>query len=177
MAHCVLIHGAWQDGWCWEGVIQRLTGAGHSAEAPTLPGHSPSDERSNITFQVHVDFLVDTLSRQRFPVILVGHSSAGLLLQAAAPQTASKIKRLVFHNAVVVGASQRQFDVVLPEEEVWMTAAVNATLDRTIPVEESFLGTLLAPDDTPSFRQALLPQLVPHHWRFLIQLSIPTCSM
>ena len=161
MAHFLLIHGAWHGGWCWEGVIQWLAKAGYSAEAPTLPGHSPGDRRANITFQVYVDFLVDTLSRQRSPVILVGHSSAGLLLQAAAPQVAINIERLVFHNAVVVGVGQRQFDVVPPEEEAWMTTAANATFDRTIPVMESFLGSLLEPDDIPSFRETLLPRLVP----------------
>jgi hypothetical protein len=31
--HFVLIHGAWHGGWCWDGVIQELVKAGHTAEA------------------------------------------------------------------------------------------------------------------------------------------------
>ena len=34
--HFVLIHGAWHGGWCWEGVIQELEKAGHTAEAHTI---------------------------------------------------------------------------------------------------------------------------------------------
>jgi len=39
--HFVLIHSAWHGGWCWDGVIQELEQAGHTAEAPTMPGHNP----------------------------------------------------------------------------------------------------------------------------------------
>ena len=46
--HFVLLHGAWHGGWCWDGVIDEIVKAGHTAEAPTLPGHNPEDDRSNI---------------------------------------------------------------------------------------------------------------------------------
>jgi len=48
--HFVLIHGAWHGGWCWEGVIEELEKAGHTAKAPTMPGHRPDDDRSTIRF-------------------------------------------------------------------------------------------------------------------------------
>jgi hypothetical protein len=46
--HFVLLHGAWHGGWCWEGVIKELAKAGHTAEAPTMPGHNPNDDRTGI---------------------------------------------------------------------------------------------------------------------------------
>jgi hypothetical protein len=55
MRHFVLIHGAWHGGWCWEGVIRLLEKARHTAEAPTMPGHSPGDDRSKVTFNSYVD--------------------------------------------------------------------------------------------------------------------------
>jgi hypothetical protein len=46
----VLVHGAWADGSCWTGVIERLQEAGFSVRAPQfpLPGrmkeHSDADD-------------------------------------------------------------------------------------------------------------------------------------
>jgi hypothetical protein len=40
--HFVLIHGAWHGGWCWDGVIQELEKAGHTAEAPTMKHFLPT---------------------------------------------------------------------------------------------------------------------------------------
>jgi esterase/lipase len=82
----VLIHGAWHGGWCWEGVIKELERAGHTAEAPTMPGHQPGDDRSKVTFQDYVNRIVSVLEAKTTPVVLVGHSSAGFLLQSAAPK-------------------------------------------------------------------------------------------
>ena len=38
MATCVLVHGAYQGGWIWKPVAQRLQKAGHAVYAPTLEG-------------------------------------------------------------------------------------------------------------------------------------------
>ena len=102
----VLIHGAWHGGFAWEGVAQRLRNAGHAVEAPTLPGMNPGDNRFGIEFGDYVDAVVDVLKRQDKPVILVGHSSAGMLLQAAAPRAARAIDLLVFSNAFVVAMAR-----------------------------------------------------------------------
>ena len=38
MATYVLIHGAYQGGWIWKRVAERLRAAGHTVHAPTLDG-------------------------------------------------------------------------------------------------------------------------------------------
>ena len=52
--HFVLIHGAWHGGWCWDGVIQALGKGGHTAVAPTMPGHGPDEDRSGIVLDSYV---------------------------------------------------------------------------------------------------------------------------
>jgi pimeloyl-ACP methyl ester carboxylesterase len=125
--HFVLIHGAWHGGWCREGVIQALKKAGYTAEALTLPGQNPGDDRSQVTFDSYVDRIVETLRRQSRPVVLVGHSSAGFLLQTAAPQSPEKIERLIFLNASILPDGKSQFDLVPPEAAQGMTAAAGAS--------------------------------------------------
>ncbi len=89
----VLIHGAWHGGWAWDGVIAELEKAGHTAEAPTMPGHSPDDDRSGIELNGYVDAIVGVLEAQTEPVVPVGHSSGGYMIQASAPRASTRSPR------------------------------------------------------------------------------------
>ena len=157
----VLIHGAWHGGWCWEGVISELKKAGHTAEAPTMPGHHPNDDRARITFDDYVAKITATVKRQPSPVVLVGHSSAGFLLQSAAPKTADKIARLIFVNAFVLPDGKCQFDLVPPEAAEGMTAAAKASPDNCVPVIEDFVRHQLMGGESKNIQDSLLARLVP----------------
>ena len=159
--HFVLVHGAWHGGWVWEGVITALKAQGHTAEAPTMPGHNPGDDRSAVTFDGYVNHLVKVLQGQAKPVILVGHSSAGFIMQAAVPQAADKVERIVFHNAFIMPDQTAQFDIVPPEVAEGMTAAAKASPDNCVPVDEGFIRGVLMAGDPPEKVDALIAKLVP----------------
>ncbi len=159
--HFVLVHGAWHGGWCWEGVARELLAAGHEVEAPTMPGMAPGDDRSSVTFEGIVEALTTVLRRQEQPVVLVGHSSAGFLLQAAAPKAADKIKRLIFLNAFVLPDGACQFDLVPPEAAEGLTAAANASPDQSVPVIEDMVRGMLMGGDTPEAQDSVLERLSP----------------
>ena len=159
--HFVLIHGAWHGGWCWDGVIAELQKAGHTAEAPTMPGHAPGDDRSKVGFDDYVQAIVDVMQRQPEPAVLVGHSSAGFLLQSAAPKVADRIAQLVFLNAFVLPNDTCQFDLVPPEASEGMTAAAKASPDNSVPVVEDFVRGALMATEPVEQQNALLERLVP----------------
>jgi pimeloyl-ACP methyl ester carboxylesterase len=159
--HFVLIHGAWHGGWCWDGVIAELEEAGHTADALTMPGNHPDDDRSNIQFNDYVDAIVGVLQQQTAPVVLVGHSSAGLLLQVAAPKVPDKISQLVFLNAFILPNGKSQFDLVPPEAAEGMTAAANASPDNSVPVIEDFVRNNLMATEPVELQDKLLQRLVP----------------
>jgi pimeloyl-ACP methyl ester carboxylesterase len=159
--HFVLIHGAWHGAWCWEGVINALEKAGHTAEAPTIPGHHPDDDRAHITFEYYVDKISATLNRQPSPVVLVGHSSAGFLLQSVAPIAPDKIAQLIFVNAFVLPDGKRQFDLVPPEAAEGMTAAAKASPDNCVPVIEDFVRNKLMGGESTDMQDLLITRLVP----------------
>ena len=180
--HFVLVHGAWHGGWCWEGVIQELKKAGHTAEAPTMPGHNPGDDRSKIRFDHYVNKIVEVLKRQPAPAVLVGHSSAGFLLQSAAPKAAEKISHLVFLNAFILPDGKAQFDLVPPEASQGMTAAAKASPDNCVPVMEDFVRNMLMAGEPKERQDALIKRLVPQplalfttpvHTKGFEQLAIP----
>jgi len=159
--HFVLIHGAWHGGWCWDGVITALAKAGHTAEAPTMPGMTPGDDRGAVTFDDYVDAIVAVLEKQSTPVVLVGHSSAGFLLQAAAPKAADKVKRAVFLNAFVLPDGACQFDLVPPDAAAGLTGAANASPDKSVPVIEDMVRGMLMGGDTKEDQDAVLARLAP----------------
>ena len=159
--HFVLIHGAWHGGWCWEGVIRELEKAGHTAEAPTMPGHNPGDDRSQIKFDDYIDKIGEVLDRQSRPVVLVGHSSGGYMLQAAAPKVPDKIAQLIFLNAFILPEGKSQFDLVPPEASEAMTAAAQASADNCVPVIEDFVRNMLMAGEPAEKQDALIKHLIP----------------
>ncbi len=159
--HFVLLHGAWHGGWCWEGVIKELEKQGHTAQAPTMPGHKPDDDRTNIKIEDYVDRILRVLNEQETPVVLVGHSSAGFLMQVAAPRAAEKIERLIFLNAFILPNGKSQFDLVPPEASEGMTAAAKASPDNCVPIIEDFVRNQLMGDETVEMQDALISRLVP----------------
>ena len=159
--HFMLVHGAWHGGWCWDGVKAELEKAGHSAQALTMPGHNPGDDRANIQFNHYIDYIVSTLNQQAGSVVLVGHSSAGFMLQAAAPKAADKIEQLIFLNAFILPNGKSQFDLVPPDAAEGMTAAASASADNCVPVIEDFVRNMLMATEPAEQQDALLQRLTP----------------
>ncbi|NES28028.1 alpha/beta fold hydrolase [Micromonospora terminaliae] len=69
----VLVHGAWADGSCWSGVIERLQADGYHVTAPQFPLTSTADD---------VARLRQVLTLQDGPTIVAGHSYGGQIMTA-----------------------------------------------------------------------------------------------
>jgi pimeloyl-ACP methyl ester carboxylesterase len=72
----VLVHGAWADGSCWSGVIERLQSDGYHVTAPQFPESSLAAD---------VARLREVLHRQDGPTIVAGHSYGGQIVTALGP--------------------------------------------------------------------------------------------
>jgi len=160
----VLIHGAWHGGWVWGGVSQQLRDAGHLVTTPTLPGHGPGDDRK-VSFEDYVRAVgaavILVAHRTQDRVILVGHSSAGLLLQTVAPLVEKHLHHLVYLNAFILPEGLCQFDLVPPEAAEGMTQAAQASGDLCVPVMRDFVCGVLMAGDTPEDQTFVLEKLVP----------------
>ena len=69
----VLVHGAWADGSCWTGVIERLQADGYHVTAPQFPLTALTDD---------VARLRQVLDLQDGPTIVAGHSWGGQVMTA-----------------------------------------------------------------------------------------------
>lgn len=114
MATFVLVHGSWHGSWCWRKVAQKLRAAGHDVFAPTLTGCGENVHRleGGIDLTTHVRDVVNLFFYEDLQdVVLVGHSYAGLVIAAAAPQIATQIRSMVYLDAYIVPPGGKGFDL------------------------------------------------------------------
>jgi len=103
MSTFILLHGAWHGAWCWERVVPLLESHGHRAIAPDLPGSGgDGSPLSEVTLELWARFVAAIVRQQPEPVILVGHSRAGIVASQAAEYVPDRIRTLVYLAAFLV---------------------------------------------------------------------------
>ena len=105
MGTIVLIHGAYQGGWIWQPVASRLRAAGHRVYAPSLDGCAERSHavRPGITNATHGTEIAALLHYEDLhDAVLVGTSTGGMVMSAAAELARERIGRLVFADALAL---------------------------------------------------------------------------
>jgi pimeloyl-ACP methyl ester carboxylesterase len=138
----VLIHGAWHGGWCWERVAPLLEQRGHRVLAPDLPGMGKDETPlAAVTLEHWARFVADLVEKESKPVILVGHSRAGIVISQAAEYTPQRVAVLLYVTAFLVPSGS----------SLWSTM-------RRVPRDPSRPPDLVLSDDRS--RSTLLPRAV-----------------
>jgi pimeloyl-ACP methyl ester carboxylesterase len=108
----VLVHGGGFAGSCWDPLIPHLDG---TVRAPDLPGRGshPAD-LSTVTIADSVDAVVGEIALMDEPVVLVGHSMAGITLPAVVGRAPELVRKVVFVSCVVPADGQCVFDTLDP---------------------------------------------------------------
>jgi pimeloyl-ACP methyl ester carboxylesterase len=88
----VLVHGAWADGSCWSGVIQRLQADGYHVTAPQFP---------MTALAADVARLRQVLELQDGPTVVAGHSYGGQIITALGTD-APNVAALVYVAAFAI---------------------------------------------------------------------------
>lgn len=100
MSTFVLAHGSSHGAWCWHKVIPRLEARGHNAVAFDLPAHGIDiTPYGDVTLDDYVDRTIEVIDDQGEPVILVGHSLAGMVITGVAEERPEAIDTLVYLSA------------------------------------------------------------------------------
>ena len=158
MATYVLVHGAYQGGWIWKLVGQRLRAAGHDVYAPTLEGCGERHDqiRGGITVGTHAHEVARLLFYEDLErVVLVGTSSGGMVVCQAAELATDRIDRLVFVDALALMPTERVSDIVN------RPAANEVTELTTAPTRKDAEGRMFA-DLEPGMRAWALARYTPH---------------
>jgi pimeloyl-ACP methyl ester carboxylesterase len=93
----VLVHGAFSGGWVWGPLAELLEQAGHTVEAPDLPGggHDRTPV-SEVTLDAYARRICEVLAARTEPAVLAGHSMGGMAITQAAPRCPDLIASMVY---------------------------------------------------------------------------------
>jgi pimeloyl-ACP methyl ester carboxylesterase len=96
-APIILVPGFWLGAWAWDEVAATLRADGHDVTALTLPGLESADtDRSKVTFEDHVNAIVDAVREADEPVVLAVHSGTGFSGYAASDVVPDRIAAMVY---------------------------------------------------------------------------------
>jgi pimeloyl-ACP methyl ester carboxylesterase len=117
MSTFVLVHGAWQSTGTWDLLAPLLKEQGHTVITPVLRGLGTDQSRlsANITLQQHIEDVSLELSKSASPVILVGHSYAGMIISGVVETNPAQVRKLVFLDAFIPDNGQSVLDLLPPE--------------------------------------------------------------
>jgi pimeloyl-ACP methyl ester carboxylesterase len=102
-ADFILVHGAFGDASVWASVVPLLQAGGAEVTAITLAAHSDADNANagRTTLEDYIEQTREAIAAAAKPVILVGHSLAGMVIGGAAEAIPQKVEALVFVCAVL----------------------------------------------------------------------------
>lgn len=101
LKNIVLVHGAYADGFSWNKVIPQLHEKGYNVTAVHLPLSSLKED---------VAATQRIIARMKGPVLLVGHSWAGMVITEAGNDP--KVEGLLYISALIPNDGQAVVDVV-----------------------------------------------------------------
>lgn len=143
----VLVHAQWHGSWAWVKVTPLLAGAGHKVITFDLPGlGDDTSSIEDVTLDDYVKKVVDISNAENGPVILVGHSSSGIVIaQAGEVLGPRKVEGLVFLDAFLPKNGESVFSLA---DKYYPTGT---PMGKTLLVSSDQKSVSLAPDRVDEF--------------------------
>lgn len=123
----MLVHGAGHGAWCWKKVVPLLEAKGYKVITLDLPSCGDDTvELANIAFDDDVKKVTDAANAVEGKVILVGHSSGGVVIsQAAEFLGPEKIDKLIYLDAFLPQNGESVFSLAGKIRESNKTSVVS----------------------------------------------------
>ncbi len=168
MATFVLVHGSLHGGWCWKKVTPLLRAAGHQVYAPTLSGLADRAHllTRDIGLDTHIKDIEGLLNYEDLTgVVLVGHSSGGMVISGVAALVPGRLAHLVYLDAAVPRPGQSLLDEVDSELKAQIIERVRTKGDGwKLPVIVT-PGAPMAGVSNDADLRWMTPRLTPHPFR------------
>ncbi|MHB8575468.1 MAG: alpha/beta fold hydrolase [Dehalococcoidia bacterium] len=163
MATFVLVHGGWHGAWCWQRVTPLLRQAGHTVIAPDLPGHgADTTPLSAHPWEQYVPRIGAILAAQQEPVILLGHSSGGMIISAAAALHPRSVGALVYLAAFLLPPGITPPAIMRDDLESLLPAALTVdAVAGTVTVNPDAAGAVFYADCSAADAAWATSMLVP----------------
>ncbi len=135
MARFVLVHGAFVGGWVWEPLAKLLTAAGHTVEAPDLPGAGDDNTPvAGVTLDSCAERVASVVRKSAQPSLLVGNSMGGLIATQAAAKCPDLVSALVYVAAFAPHDGQSLLAITQEPEGAGDQVQANIIVEGEPPV-------------------------------------------
>ena len=163
--HFVLVHGAYHGAWCWDALRKELDLAGHSSTAVGLPNEDPDAGAER-----YADEVVASTPKKEGPVVLVGHSMAGLTVPIVAGRIRTAMTIYVGALLPVPGLS---FDAQHAGAGTGFVPSVSPTQDQNGASMWPEAGAIeiFYHDCDPQIAIASARQLRPQQWKITQEVT------
>lgn len=128
----VLVHGAWNGAWVWEGVRERLQGQGAKVRTVTLPAHAgDSTPISDTSLSAYTDAVLGAID-SKSPVILVGHSFGGVVISLVAERRPEAVERLIYVGAFLPADGETALELAMSDADSDLGPALEFDMERGV---------------------------------------------
>lgn len=162
-----MVHAQWHGAWCWNKVVLLLQASGNQVIVFDLPGFgSDPTPTEQVSFADCVNKVVKEVLTQDDPVLLVGHSSSGVVIAQAAEQLGKeKVSALVFLDAFLPKNGESVFSLAEkfagPGGPPLSKALTVSDDQRTVALNHAMVKELLYADCSAEDLQYALARLRP----------------
>jgi pimeloyl-ACP methyl ester carboxylesterase len=114
----VLVHGAFAGEYAWSLIRPILESAGNTVLTLDLPAHG--DDTTPVTaatFEAYQEAVLRRIESASTPVILVGHSMAGIVISQVAERIPEQIEKLVYLSAYLPKDGQSLQELAMQDAE------------------------------------------------------------
>jgi len=109
----VLIHGAWQGSWAWAEVTPLLEDRGFICHPVDMPGngHNPTKPQ-DVSMELYMSYLRGVLEGIGRPVIVVGHSSGGIIASQLVERESKQVKAVIYLAGMMLPSGTKFAELV-----------------------------------------------------------------
>lgn len=150
MTSIVLVQGAWEGGWYWRPVRERLQASGHHVFSPSLTGLGDRSHLLNrdVALETHIQDIANLIEYEELTgVILVGHSYGGMVITGVADRLSNRIHGLVYLDAFLPEDGDSIMSLARPERQAQLRAAADAGDGWRIPNMPAEAWGITDPDE------------------------------
>lgn len=158
----VFVHGGAHGAWCWDRVLPHLD---RTAIAVDLPGRgSRPAALDEVTLLDFVDAVIEEIENgSDGPVILVGHSLAGITLPRVAERIPERLTHLVFVSCTVPDEGVAVLDDLSPDVE--LLAQQNMEHPVAMKLPDEIAKSMFCNDMDQEQTDFVLSHLVAEAWQ------------
>lgn len=153
----VLVHGAFETSEVWGKVAEKLQHDGYEVKNVALPGRRGNPlPPGDVSLALYQKSISEAIASETRPVVLVGHSFAGIAISAEAEAEPTKIKTLVYVAAYIPKNGQSLLTLATADKDSKLGPILKIDKEGGRASVDPAAGSVVFANDAPANVQAMV---------------------